>query len=170
MPPETLQWLELAKWAVPFLAALAGGYAVIKKQTERHEKSIEAQAVEFRRYLETERLEERAAEERRRVEAKDDERIRRAEIEAFSQRMDDRMVKFTSALTSVQALSEEASRQARAAHARQDESDRERAAAREAHARLEEQVLFQKSIIADMKRTQELRLDDVLRAMGERNA
>jgi len=166
MSPE---WLDLAKWAIPFLVAAVGGYAVVKKQTERHEKSIEAQAVEFRKYLETERIEAKEAENQRRIEAKEDERIRRAEIEAFSQRMDDKMGKFTAALSSVQALSEEASRQARASHVRQDESDRERAAAREAHARLEEQFLFQKSIIADMKRTQELRLDDVMRAISERS-
>jgi hypothetical protein len=168
MSPEALELAKLAQWAAPLLVTLIGGYAVLKKQTERHEKEIGEQREAFKVYLETHRIEEKQDAERARAESREDERIRRAEIEALSGRMDDKFMKFTAALTGVVGTSEEALRQARAAHVRADENEKAVAAAAVEQARMDEQIQFTKSIVAELKRTQELNLAEVRRTLEER--
>ena len=150
--------LKAATIVAPTVAGLIGGWALIRKQTEKNEKDNAALAVEFRKFVEDLRTEQ-----------KDIEAARRAEIEALSQRIDTKFEKIVSTLSSVQNVAEESMRQIRAAWDRIEEEGKIAAHERETRARIEEQLSHQKELIAELKRTQELRLDDVRKAISERS-
>lgn len=151
--------LKAATIVAPTVAGLIGGWALIRKQTEKNEKDNEALAGEFKKFVEDLRTEQ-----------KDIESARRAGIEALSQRIDTKFEKIVATLSSVQNVAEESMRQVRAAWDRIEEDGKAAAHERETRARIEEQLAHQKELLADLKRTQELRLDDVRRMIGEHNA
>jgi len=150
--------LKAATIVTPTVAGLIGGWTLIRKQTEKNEKDNAVLAVEFRKFVEDLRTEQ-----------KDIEVARRAEIEALSQRIDTKFEKIVSTLSSVQNVAEESMRQIRAAWDRIEEEGKIAAHERETRARIEEQLSHQKELIAELKRTQELRLDDVRKAISERS-
>jgi len=150
--------LKAATIVAPTVAGLIGGWALIRKQTEKNEKDNAALAGEFRKFVEDLRTEQ-----------KDIEGARRAEIEALSQRIDTKFEKIVSTLSSVQNVAEESMRQVRAAWDRIEEEGKTAAHERETRARIEEQLAHQKELIAELKRTQELRLEDVRKAISERS-
>ena len=97
---------------------------------------------------------------------KQGERTDRA-VEALSARLDAKFEKHLAALTSVQEVAGESMRRVLSAWTRIDEESRLAAHEREERARLQEQMAYQKEIIAELKRTQELNLEQVRRAVLE---
>lgn len=100
---------------------------------------------------------------------RNDESIKQLKV-AFtelSSRIDAKNEKIVLTLSSVQNVAEESMRQIRAAWARLEDDSQRAAKGREEQARLDEQLKNQKEALLELKRTQELRLDDVLRAIAK---
>lgn len=100
---------------------------------------------------------------------RNDESIKQLKV-AFtelSSRIDTKNEKIVLTLSSVQNVAEESMRQIRAAWARLEDDSQRAAKGREEQARLDEQLKNQKEALLELKRTQELRLDDVLRAIAK---
>lgn len=98
---------------------------------------------------------------------KQGDRTERA-VEVLSTRIDTKFEKISAALTSVQEVSGESMRRVMAAWGRIEEESKRSAEEREERARLQEQLKAQRDLIADLKRTQELNLADVRRALEHR--
>jgi len=88
-----------------------------------------------------------------------------AAVEALSARLDSKLEKHLLALTSVQEVAGESMRRVLSAWVRIDEESKLASHEREERARLQEQMQFQRDLIAELKRTQELNLSEMRRAL-----
>jgi hypothetical protein len=133
---------------VPVIGTVVGGWAVMRKQGERNEQRAE-------------RNEQALQEATRRFDQS---------VEALSKRLDEKFEKHLLALTSVQEVAGESMRRVLAAWGRIEEESRLSSLEREERARLQEQMHFQRDLINELKRTQELNLADVRRAIERRES